>query len=321
MKLVELNTIFDVGHGSKLDANKMKFIDNGEINFISRDSKNNGCVGTVEKYNNTTPYSSGLITVSLGGSFLLSSFLQPKKFYTAQNVAVLVPKRKMNDAEKLFYCKCISMNRFKYSAFGREANKTLKFLKVPDEIPDWVHDTKIKNISGMDESYSNKRITLDIQKFKDFKIDTFFDVIGSKTTPKRILQKIGEGQYPYVTTQSKNNGVEGFYNIFTDEGNILVIDSAVKGYCSYQECNFTASDHVEKLIPKFKLNIFRALFLTTVINLEQFRYSYGRKFNQDRIKNTIIKLPVDDQGEPNWEFMEEYIKSIKFSKEIVKLST
>ena len=33
---------------------------------------------------NIEPYDEGLITVSLGGSFLLSSFVQPKKFYTAQ---------------------------------------------------------------------------------------------------------------------------------------------------------------------------------------------------------------------------------------------
>jgi hypothetical protein len=131
MDVVELRSLFDVEYGNKFDENKMKFTENGEINFISRDSKNNGCMGTVARYKDIEPYQDGLITVSLGGSFLLSSFLQPKKFYTAQNIAVLIPKQDMNINEKIFYCKCISMNRFKYSAFGREANK-MSILKVND---------------------------------------------------------------------------------------------------------------------------------------------------------------------------------------------
>ena len=314
MHLVELNKLFDVRLGNKFDANKMKFISEGDINFISRDSKNNGCVGTVKIYNGAEPNTAGLITVSLGGSYVLSSFLQPKKFYTAQNVAILTPLKPMSDVEKLFYCKCIEMNRFKYSAFGREANRTLKYLKVPEEIPEWVKDSSIDVISNLSEEVLRENLSLELNKLKSFKIKKLFDVFGSKTTAKSYLKKKGYGNYPYVTTQSINNGTEGFYDYFTEEGNILVIDSAVKGFCSYQEKNFSASDHVEKLVPKFKLNKFIALFLTTIINLEQFRYNYGRKFNQERIKETEIKLPSKENDEPDWQFMEDYIKSLPYSK-------
>ena len=146
MNLTELNKIFDVKYGKKFDANKMEFSERGDINFISRDSKNNGCVGTVVSYKEIKPFDEGLITVSLGGSFLLSSFVQPKKFYTAQNVAVLIPKKPMDLNMKIFYCKCISMNRSKYSAFGREANKTLKYLEIPDTVPEWVKKSTFNNM-------------------------------------------------------------------------------------------------------------------------------------------------------------------------------
>ena len=157
---------------------------------------------------------------------------------------------------------------------------------------------------------------MDFKKWKEIKLKDLFDVKGSKTTDKKILDEehtLGERIYPYVTTQSTNNGVRGFYDIFTDEGNVLVIDSAVLGFCSYQPLNFTASDHVEKLIPKFDLNVYRALFLTTIINMEQYRYSYGRKFNQDRIRETIIKLPFKN-GNVDWEWIENYIKGLNYSK-------
>jgi type I restriction enzyme M protein len=160
---------------------------------------------------------------------------------------------------------------------------------------------------------TNIKLDLYSQKWTEFEIQELFEVTGSKTTTKKELHELGTGRFPYITTSAVNNGVESFYNFFTERGNILVIDSAVKGYCSYQADDFSASDHVEKLIPKFEMNVYTALFLQTIINMEQFRYSYGRKFNQIRIKSTKIKLPVNSQNQPDWHFMEEYIKSLPYS--------
>jgi type I restriction enzyme M protein len=167
-------------------------------------------------------------------------------------------------------------------------------------------------------SQSDKKLDLDFKKWKEIKLDVLFDVKGSKTTDKKILDNenvTGEKAYPYITTQASNNGAREFYNTFTDEGNVLTIDSAVLGFCSYQPLNFTASDHVEKLVPKFDLNVYRALFLTTIINMEQYRYSYGRKFNQDRIRETTIKLPFKD-GDIDWDWIEDYIKGLNYSKHL-----
>jgi len=167
------------------------------------------------------------------------------------------------------------------------------------------------------KSKENKTVLLDIHKWKKFKIDDIFEVKGSKTTPKRKLQEIGKGKYPYITTSSVNNGVEKFYDYYTEDGNILVIDSAVKGVCSYQAQKFTASDHVEKLVPRFEINPYIAMFLVSVINLEQYRYSYGRKFNQTRIKETEMLLPVDKNNNPNYKYMEKFIKSLQYSDSII----
>ena len=176
------------------------------------------------------------------------------------------------------------------------------------------------------ESYGKEKPEINFSKWKDVTLgfesennpSGLFEVKGSKTTDKKILDddhRDGELKYPYVTTQATNNGAREWYDTFTDEGNILTIDSAVTGYCAYQPLNFAASDHVEKLMPHFDLNVFRAMFLTTIINKEQYRYSYGRKFNQDRIRETIIKLPFKD-GKIDWDFIEDYIKGLAYSKYI-----
>jgi len=87
------------------------------------------------------------------------------------------------------------------------------------------------------------------------------------------------------------------------------------GYCSYQSLPFSASDHVEKLIPKFKMNKYIALFLVTILNLEQYRYNYGRKCSQERMKKISIKLPSKN-GNPDFEYMENYVKSLPYSSSL-----
>ena len=120
-----------------------------------------------------------------------------------------------------------------------------------------------------------------------------FTIEGSRTTSLLELEEIGKGEFPYVTTQATNNGVGGFYDYFTEEGEVLTIDSAVLGYCSYQSSRFSASDHVEILKPKFKINSYVAMFLVTVLNLEQYRYNYGRKCSQSRLNKAKNQVAYD----------------------------
>ena len=313
MKLVELNTIFDIKYGNQFDLYKLETDECSDINFISRSSQNLGVVGKVSRYNDIEPFPAGLITVTLGGTYLLSSFIQQEVFYTAQNIKVLKSKKEMSVNEKLFYCKAIEANRFRYTSHGREANTTLDTLLVPSKVPQEFLDIDIKNLSILSsDSILKESIFLNSNKWKSFPLTKLFDLTGTKTTQLLELIATGIGKYPFVTTQASNNGIEGFYDFETEEGSVLTVDSAVLGYCAYQEMNFSASDHVEKLIPKFEMNKYIALFLVTIMNLEQYRYNYGRKCSQARMKQISIQLPCKN-GEPDFEFMENYIKSLPFS--------
>ena len=170
--------------------------------------------------------------------------------------------------------------------------------------------------SVSNERVDDKSIELDASNWQSFGLKALFEITGSKTTSLLELEEYGKGKYPYVTTQATNNGVEGFYDYYTEEGNVLTVDSAVLGYCSYQLLPFSASDHVEKLIPKFNMNKYVALFVSTVINAEQYRYNYGRKCSQERMRKSYLKLPSKN-GAPDFEFMESYIKSLPYSKNFI----
>lgn len=318
MNLVKLKDLFYIEYGNQLDLNKLEIVSDEEgINFVSRQSSNLGVQCKVRRNSKFKLYEKGSITVTLGGTYLLSAFVQQGYFYTAQNVKVLQPKTELTEIEKCFYCYVITNNRFRYTSHGREANKTLDDLLVPslNSIPKWVYNQHCLKKPD-DKKFYDKRIRLDDRTWNYFEVNSLFNISGTKTTKLDVLKKVGKGKYPYITTKAKNNGCEGFYLTRTESGNVITIDSAAVGYASYQAADFSASDHVEKLTLKGDLNKYIAMFLTTILNKEQYRFHYGRKASQDRLEYLKIKLPTTTQGFPDWEYMENYIKSLPYSSSL-----
>jgi type I restriction enzyme M protein len=173
---------------------------------------------------------------------------------------------------------------------------------------------KSKILNGVtSEKLLEDNMLLFEKRWELYKLTDIFTITGTKTTKPDLIKDFEFGPYPYVTTQASNNGVEKFTNYFTELGGVLTIDSAVLGYTSYQKDNFLASDHVEKLTPKFDFNIFSMFFLKTILNYEQYRFNYGRKASQTRLKELNIFLPTNDRGEIDVEFMENFIKTCNYS--------
>ncbi len=318
MDLVAVSDIFDMRYGNSLGLNtldpchcKHRPCSQHVIPFVSRTAKNNGISAYVAPVAGVALNPSHTLSVAMSGS-VLSTFYQGRAYYTGYHVACLAPKISLTTQQMLYYALCLSKNAYRYS-YGRQANKTLKSILIPDveSIPTWVVETNIPKISK--KPIHRKSFDLDVTQWKEFEVENLFDVKGTKSHTKEHMRLYGKGIYPYVTTSSVDNGIEGFYSHFTEHGNVLTIDSATVGSCFYQDVHFTASDHVEKLVPKFAMNKHIALFLQTIVAYEKFRYGYGRKFAQKRIKNTAIKLPVDNDGNPDWQFMEDYMKSLPYS--------
>lgn len=322
MNLVKLNDYFKIHNGlakSNLKVSNLK-IDANFIPYI-RPAKcyENSLDGYVDKdlIQKNKIFSSGTIYISTDGEGSHSySYVSCFEFVPNSNVIALVPKIELSLVEKLFYANCITSNRFKFSYSRKPKKNRIKDLLIPskDSIPSFVYNKKIKTISK--EALINKKFELNTKNWGKFLLSDFFNISGTKTTTIKNLQKSGDGDYPYITTKATNNGCAGFYSIYTEKGNVITVDSAVLGYASYQHNNFSASDHVEKLTPKFELNKYIALFFTVILNREQYRFNYGRKASQERLKNLFISLPKTAGNKPDWQFMENYIKSLPYSKNL-----
>lgn len=146
-------SLFDISMGSKLD--RIKMTDNEPtINFVGRANANNGITTCVDKIEGIDPYPAGTLTVSLGGEYLGSCFVQPKEYYTSQNVIVLIPKWDMPYEVKQFIATMIfKESRSYYKAFIDELNRHIKtdfsfYLPIDkDGNPDWNYmEQYMKNI-------------------------------------------------------------------------------------------------------------------------------------------------------------------------------
>lgn len=323
--------LFEIDSGTKLDKIKMK-TDNPEINFVGRSSANNGVTTKVDAIKDIKPFESGCLTLALGGAYLGSCFVQKEKFYTSQNVVVLIPKFEMSLAVKQFIATAIfreSQNN--YCAFIKELNAHVKkdFVFMLPTIDGKKLDTEFmesfmanvlkKTLNKISVFKKIDRVStpqINDSSWKVFRIADLFEITGSTTTAKGKLDLDNGGDYPYVTTAATNNGVAGYSSIFTEEGGVITIDSAVAGTALYQAKSFSASDHVEKLIPKFEITKNTALFIVTILNAyaKNLNYAYNEKRSQKALKEETILLPAKN-GKPDFKFMEDYIEELLGRKE------
>ena len=279
--LVEIREVFEVEYGNQLNKNKMTESPTG-IHFVSRSSSDLGVDGRIEIIPGVVPYTAGLITVTLGGTYLLSAFVQPELFYTAQNIKVITPKSPMTFNEKVFYCLAISRNRFRFTSHGREANKTFDNILVPRPsfLPKWVGEVTTKTHSK--DCMATCDAPLDVCQWQRFQLNELFKIKKGRRLTKA---NIGEGITPFIGAIESNNGYREFVDSAPNhKGNTISVNyngSVAEAY--YQPAPYWASDDVNVLYPRFNMTALTAIFISTLIRREKYRFSYGRKWHLERM--------------------------------------
>lgn len=122
------------------------------------------------------------------------------------------------------------------------------------------------------------------------------------------------GSMAYVSSSAINNGVDNFIGnedgVRMFEDCVTLANSGSVGTAFYHPYRFVASDHVTKLKnDKFSKYIY--LFIATVANRLSEKYSFNREINDKRLGREKIMLPVTESGQPDYDFMEAYMKAVE----------
>ena len=305
-----LDEIFNVWYGVNLEVVNSEVVEEG-VPFVSRQSVNNGVVCHIKRIQEVSPNPANTLSIAASGS-VLSTFYHDYEYYSGRDVYVAKPKMELSKAEMLYYCYVIEQNKYRYN-YGRGANKTFREILVPsyDEIP-----KNIKNIKNVQSNFISKPLLINQLQLKTSDWNWFKtgEIFNCSTTKHAIQQDLSEGDTPFVTRSAENNGVSAYIdatNCVINDPNCITI-GAEGVFAFYQPKAFVTGVKVYTLRHE-KLNKYNALFISTLLNKENYRYNYGNARILDKIKKERIKLPVDANGNPDWQFMEDYIKSLPYS--------
>ena len=228
-----------------------------------------------------------------------------------------------------FLCACINQNRNKY-CFGRKAfsNKIGrdKILIPTSEngnpdyefMSNYIRNEFFKEIEDLKKYCQNALLNInkkDIPKLSEkkweaFNVNYIFPYIQRGKRLKKGDHKAGN--IPYVSSTMMNNGVDNF--ISNKEGKkfdncITIANSGSVGASFYHQYEFIGSDHITAFKNE-KFNKYIYLFLATIVSRISDKYSFNREINDFRISNEKVLLPVNEDGNPDYEYMEQYIKNI-----------
>ena len=319
-----VSDLFEVRYGHSLELNRRTQCSSEDgVAFVSRKSNDNGIAAYVQRVPGIEPGVPGQLTCALSGNGVLSTFIQERHFYTAFHVACLIPKLKLTKSQMLYYCACIRANSYLYS-YGRQANRTLKSIKIPElvSVPDWVNSASVDRFIGADNPAASDVISLtDPAVWKTYNLGDLFEIKKGKRLTKANM--VG-GYTPFIGAIDNSNGLTAFIDREPlHAGNKITVNYNGNGVAEafYQPIAFWCSDDVNVLYPRFPLTPAIALFVATVIRLERFRFNYGRKWDLDRMRLAVIKLPQKGDGNPDWKFMEGYIRSLPFSSQVGNTDT
>lgn len=151
---------------------------------------------------------------------------------------------------------------------------------------------------------------------KDREWRPFFigDLFAVKRPKPRSEKQYQAGRIPFVASGNANNGVIRCCAPMADETpdaeNCITV-SPVDGSAFYQGFPFLGRGGAGSSILMLynnHLNKYSGLFISKMVQITCSKYSYGRMGNQISIKREKIMLPIDEAGNPDYAFMEQYVK-------------
>lgn len=316
------------------NQNNMNSLIDGDDMLISAKNTNNGLKGffstNIQKKGKFKGHCITLNNDGDGGVGL--AYYQPHDFLLDTHVYALYPKENLNRHTMLFIAQVLSKQRVCFS-HGYSINQNrLKEMKImlpvnENRLPDYSFMEqyitererqliqKYKKFIGKNIQSGGVLTDLNSVKWKAFYINEIFSISAGKRLTKADMDN---GKIPFIGATDSNNGITNWIatpNSSFDK-NVLGVNyngSVVENFYHPYGCIF--SDDVKRLhLREHADNKYILLFFKTVILQQKVKYTYGYKFNGQRMERQKILLPVNEKGDPDYEFMEQYGKQIMLQK-------
>ena len=151
---------------------------------------------------------------------------------------------------------------------------------------------------------------IDMSNWKEFRVGDFFHGIRGTS---RKMQELNEGKTPVIAAARYNQGIAGYYDVPSEYENAITISCNGVGCGStyYHDYPFAITGDAVVLENIGNVPIGALHFIASVYDVYFSRkYSYADKCSADKAEAECISLPATSDGQPDWDYMESYMKAV-----------
>lgn len=339
-----IEDIFTVSPGIRLTKDAMV---EGNRPFIGASDSNNGITAFCGNTNKSLD--SNVLGVNYNGS-VVENFYHPYEAIFSDDVKRLHLKEHVGNKYIYLFIKNIILKQKEKFQYGYKFNgdRMLRTsIKLPigsDGKPDFdfmeqymkaIEKKLLKRyqqylVDTKRNTMIDKKLTGCKIEWKEFDFVEIFEIkkgFYNKKPPHRQ-----NGNVPFIGATESNNGITSFTTIedikshsktgaMPNEpferkyfkGNcICVTNNGSVGNAYYQDTEFTCTHDVNPLYLKDRmLTRHLAMYIIACIEKQKSCFEYARKWRPCRMVKSRLMLPVSADGNPDYEYMEQYMKAIE----------
>ena len=292
----------------------------GTVNYITTSGFNNGITNTCEE----ATHQGNCITVASDGA-MGASFYQEEAFTTSNIVSTLtpLPHTPLNKYNALFLCAIIFGKRAEFGWLGfkmsvdRVRNLRVKLPTTPDGDPDWAYmesyianlETQVaESLTLLQAAKNAEKKKVDAREWGEFRVgELFAQERGKEKAPKQNEP----GDCPLIQETNNNNGFDRMVvPTKVIKGNSITVSINYAQNVFYQADDFCASVNIA-VLRNNHLNRYNSQFVCSVLRNAHQKFDYTSKISKELLNKEMIMLPVDKTGQPDWAYMEEYMRKVE----------
>ena len=155
---------------------------------------------------------------------------------------------------------------------------------------------------------------LNSKRWQIFNLSSIFSIRATSSGIDKNKLISGKGNFPYITRTDRNNGIQDFIceqpNYSFDKNNCITVGLDTQT-AFYQPTNFYTGQNIQ-ILTNEHLNFYVAQFMLPLLKKTLSIFSWGGNgATLTRLRRSKIQLPVTDEGTPDFDYMENYIRAIE----------
>lgn len=323
-KEFRVGDLFDIHPTKAYKCTNAELLDGGGTNVVVNSAYDNGIGGT----STFSPTENGNMITFSDTVDANTIFYQESPFVGYPHVQGLYPVGKYQNAwtqGSLQYFVTAFRERalavgFDYgNKFRRDiaANLFVKLPSTPNGDPDWTYmesymanlETKVaESLTLLQTAKDAEKKKVDTREWGEFRVgELFAQERGKEKAPKQNEP----GDCPLIQETNNNNGFDRMVvPTKVIKGNSITVSINYAQNVFYQADDFCASVNIA-VLKNNHLNRYNSQFVCSVLRNAHQKFDYTSKISKELLNKEMIMLPVDKTGQPDWVYMEEYMRKVE----------